>query len=427
MILALRLRADKIGAALRQRGAAISRPKPKPEQPDAEKERVEQARREEEERERQRVAKEETDREAAEKAERERLAREADEKAKRERLAREAKENAERKKAASPPAAKPAIEKKRAPAPRLNLRGLGIAGVIFACLLLALFGGNYLVKNLTPAFTDIPGTVTKIKTPTPASTKTFTAVPPTLTPTPGIGSTVTSEKDGMVLVYVPEGEFTMGSDSGSSDEQPVHTVNLDAFWMDRTEATNAMYAQCVEDGGCDSPASVESYSRVRYYGNPEFGNYPVLYVNWNQAAAYCKWAGRELPTEAQWEKAARGPSTGPGDGRTYPWGEGIDCDKANYSSCVGDTTEVGSYADGASIYGALDMAGNVWEWVSSLYQDYPYSATDGREDLTASGSRVLRGGSWQSDGYNVRSASRSRYDPTFTYLYVGFRCSRSLP
>lgn len=231
-----------------------------------------------------------------------------------------------------------------------------------------------------------------------------------------------SEKDGMVLVYVPEGEFTMGSDAGGTDEQPVHQVYLDAFWIDQTEVTNFMYAKCAEDGDCDSPVSTRSYTRDSYYGNPEFANYPALYVDWNQANAYCKWAGRELPTEAQWEKAARGT-----DGRTYPWGEDISCDKANYSSCVGDTTKGGTYPDGASIYGALDMAGNVWEWVSSLYQAYPYDENDGREDLSASGSRVLRGGAWYYFDYDVRSAARNWDEPTNAYNVIGFRCALSQP
>lgn len=206
---------------------------------------------------------------------------------------------------------------------------------------------------------------------------------------------------------------------GSGGEE--HQVNVDAFWIDQTEVTNAMYAKCVADGDCNPPKSSRSYARVLYYGNPAYDDYPVIYVDWNQGIAYCKWVGRELPTEAEWEKAARGT-----DGGTYPWGEEVDCDKANYNfSCAGDTSEVGSYSDGASIYGALDMAGNVWEWVSSLYKGYPYSTTDGREDLSASGARMLRGGSWDYDDYGVRSAYRYGRDPTLTSNSLGFRCALS--
>lgn len=227
------------------------------------------------------------------------------------------------------------------------------------------------------------------------------------------------------MIFVPAGEFTMGSNTGRSDEQPVHRVHLDAFWIDQTEVTNAMYAKCVADGDCDSPSSSSSYTHDSYYGNPTYDDYPVIYVNWSQAAAYCKWAGRELPTEAQWEKAARGT-----DGRTYPWGEGINCDKANYTiSCVGDTSEVGSYSNGASIYGALDMAGNVWEWVNDWYGDTYYaSSPSSNPSGPASGQyRVLRGGSWIWIDGSARSAGHLWFNPTVTAFYLGFRCSLSQP
>jgi serine/threonine-protein kinase len=140
------------------------------------------------------------------------------------------------------------------------------------------------------------------------------------------------------------------------------------------------------------------------------------------AKTYCEWRDARLPTEAEWEKAARGT-----DERVYPWGNQISCDNANYYKCNGDTTSVGSYSSGVSPYGIFDMAGNVWEWVSSLYQNYPYSATDGRENLTASGSRALRGGAWNHLDVNVRASSRSWVDPSYFDNFVGFRCSRSLP
>ena len=120
----------------------------------------------------------------------------------------------------------------------------------------------------------------------------------------------------MTLLYVPAGEFTMGSDSSDqADEKPAHTVNLDAFRIDQTEVTNKQYAACKENGGCTPPSRNSSSTNTSYYGNTQFDNYPVIYVNWNQAVAYCEWAGRRLPTEAEWEKAARGT-----DGRTYSWG-----------------------------------------------------------------------------------------------------------
>ncbi|WKZ42195.1 MAG: SUMF1/EgtB/PvdO family nonheme iron enzyme [Anaerolineales bacterium] len=252
--------------------------------------------------------------------------------------------------------------------------------------------------------------------------------PPTFPPNPGIGSIMISEKDDMVLVFVPAGEFTMGSDSGGSDVKPVHQVSLDAFWIDQTEVTNTMYAKCVADGGCKPPSSSRSKTRIHYFGNSVFDEFPVIHVDWHQAEAYCEWAGRKLPTEAQWEKAARGT-----DGRVYPWGENIDCFYANYwgqvKGCVGDTSEAGSYESGKSLYGSYDMAGNVSEWVydwydSNYYQISPLSNPTGP---ISGSSRVLRGGSWNVSDEVVRSIFRYRNDPTNTKNYIGFRCSLSHP
>jgi formylglycine-generating enzyme required for sulfatase activity len=269
-------------------------------------------------------------------------------------------------------------------------------------------------------------TVTAAALTAAAATKTPTLAP---TPTLGIGSTAISDSDGMVLMYVPEGDFerrhVLGPSSG-----PVHTVYLDAYWIDRTGVTNGMYAECVEAGACEPPKDSSSFSRDSYYGNAAYENYPVIYVNWHNAESYCSWAGRRLPTEAEWEKAARGT-----DGRTYPWGEGIDCTLANYRGkdggsdfCIGDTSEVGSYPDGASPYGALDMAGNVWEWVVDWYDEDYYSISSRSNPTGPSsggniGRRALRGGSWYVKDEYVRSALRNHREPTFAYYYNGFRCA----
>ena len=193
-----------------------------------------------------------------------------------------------------------------------------------------------------------------------------------------VGSTWVSHEDGMTMMYVPAGEFSMGSNKGSSNEQPIHIVYLDAYWIDQTEVTNAMYAKCVEAGKCIPPRLQGSYTRDSYYGNSSFADYPVINVTWYDAQAYCGWRGDRLPTEAEWEKAA-GWDDDKKEPRIYPWGDTINCSFANYrgkdGGCVGDTTSVDSYPSGVSFYGLFDMAGNVWEWVADWYGENYYSSS----------------------------------------------------
>ena len=252
---------------------------------------------------------------------------------------------------------------------------------------------------------------------TPSATHTQTPTPTqTLSPTSGIGSTLVSEKDGMVMVYVPAGDFEMGDNNARSEEQPAHTVYLDAYWIDQTEVTNAMYALCVADGVCNMPGSI-------YYEDTTYANHPVVNVSWYDAEDYCTWAGRELPTEAQWEKAARGT-----DGRAYPWGEEFDCMYAQFRGCyLGTTIEVGALPAGASPYGALDMSGNVWEWVADWYDSdyYSISPENNPENTSSSEKKVLRGGSWDDSEYGLRSASRLKFNPVSTLNILGIRCLTS--
>jgi len=283
-----------------------------------------------------------------------------------------------------------------------------------------------------PTNTLIPPTPTLVvATQLVAPFPTNTLIPPTPAPVvvtevvfvdlPRIGA------DGMPLHYVFEGEFTMGSDDGEEDEKPVHTVDLDGFWIDETEVTNEMYAMCVRDGNCNQP------SDITYYEDTNYANHPVVFVSWYDAQEYCSWADRRLPTEAEWEKAARGRL----EGKKYPWGdESPVCEQGaengaqygpTYSDCVGDMAHVKSF--GKNGFGLYDMAGNVWEWVADWYDDSYYSNSP---LLNPSGpdsgqKRVLRGGSWANDKYLMRSAYRNRSDPAVMDADFGFRCAMDAP
>jgi formylglycine-generating enzyme required for sulfatase activity len=259
--------------------------------------------------------------------------------------------------------------------------------------------------------------------PTPAPAPTVTAVPTPLDnpKMPPAGAARTREADGMVMVYVPAGGFHMGSEPGPPEhlgQTPQHTVLLDAFWIDRTEVTNAQYEKCVQAGGCQVMPEMSSY-------DPQVKpDYPAEVI-WNNAQAYCQWAGSRLPTEAEWEKAARGT-----DGRRWPWGNTRpDCSLSNAfgkdGSCVGATTSVGSYAAGASPYGALDMAGNAAEWVNDWF-DYQYYAVSPPQNPLGpelGTSRVVRGGNWDAIPDWVRCAWRDGWEPE-EYSF-GFRCVAS--
>jgi serine/threonine protein kinase len=265
----------------------------------------------------------------------------------------------------------------------------------------------------------------------------------------------TRPTDGMVMVVVAAGAFTMGNDADAAyaycntyqigcnrnwftDEEPEQKIYLDAFWIDRTEITNAMYARCVGAGACEPPLYFRSYTRNSYYNDPQYADFPVTYVNWFDAQGYCAWAGARLPTEAEWEKAARGT-----DGRIYPWGNFFDGTKVNYCDSLcpfkeildpdfqdgfPDTSPVGYFPAGASPYGVMDMAGNVWEWVNDWYDPNYYSTrTTNNPQGPASGTaRVLRGGSWFGGRGDVRSVDRYKYNPANkSFNHFGFRCVKT--
>jgi serine/threonine-protein kinase len=297
---------------------------------------------------------------------------------------------------------------------------------------------------------------TSIATQTSLPSKTSTSIPlktPTATIHPG--ATITSPRDGMTMAYVPAGEFHMGAQD--SQKYSYHKVFLDAFWIDKTEVTNAMFAKFVKETDYKTEAEKIGSSRVvssnsykTYEAKGAFwkkprgpisdilgkDNHPVVQVSWNDAEAYCEWAGRRLPTEAQWEKSARGV-----DARIYPWGnQEPTCSFVNstffvhtinqleefpFKPCVGLTEEVGIHPNNASPYGALDMAGNVWEWVKdwfdkSYYQNSPYNNPEG----PSSGEfRVIRGGSWNSGIREVYY--RVQNYPDYGDNEIGFRCIQS--
>jgi serine/threonine protein kinase len=308
------------------------------------------------------------------------------------------------------------------------LIGAGMAGIVLVCSLVLFL--NRGAVPVSPTHTpSVTSSVSATDTPEAGSIPSETSIPPTNTSTTelGIGSTRTRPVDGMVMMYIPEGSFEMGSPKDFYDnEKPIHTVTLDAYWMDRTEVTNAKYALCVQAGDCRPPLQKSSHERERYYGNSNYDDYPVIYVDWNMAKTYCEWAGARLPTEAEWEKAARGI-----DGRTYPWGEEIDCKKANYiDTCVGDTSKVGSYAGGVSPYGLFDMAGNVWEWMNDWYvwNYYANSPSSNPQGPSSGQDHSVRGGSWLNGYYYARSALRYQIplpDYNNSLYVIGFRCARS--
>jgi len=263
-----------------------------------------------------------------------------------------------------------------------------------------------------------------------------------------LGNTKVSPRDYATMVYIPAGQFPMGSKVGLIDEQPVHAVQLDAFWLDRTEVTNEMYRKCVEAGSCETPGS------PLYYDDPQYSTHPVVFVTWTNAVAYCSFADRRLPTEAEWEKAATWNPV-QNEKRIFPWGNEYDCSKGNYDdetkldaslmqggavSCDGYTltAPVGSFPMGASPYGALDLGGNVWEWVhdafievnsfdSSIQNYYAFSRFENPLGVspTLTNSRGIRGGSWNwTYGYG-RSAYRLGFGKNDNYDAVGFRCAES--
>ena len=280
--------------------------------------------------------------------------------------------------------------------------GLALVFLITAC-------ASFDYAQDKPATPELP-TATLI----PVATETTV---PTLVPValsgPAAGSLM-QWMDGSSLVYIPAGQFSMGA--GGVDN-PSHAVSLSAYWISRTKITNRMYALCVGVGVCPPPAPVPGGP---VYSNSAYADHPVVGVNWEQANAYCGWAGGRLPTEAEWEKAARGPG-----GQTYPWGNASpSCDLLNFNNCVKNTTSVIAHPESASPYLALDMAGNAFEWTLDWYDANYYATSPIQDPPGADGGifRVIRGSSFESDPTQVASAIRRPANPTITSRDLGFRC-----
>lgn len=235
-------------------------------------------------------------------------------------------------------------------------------------------------------------------------------------------------KDGAPMVLIPAGEFMMGSqqDDGiaGSDERPAHSVYLDAYYIDQYEVTTTRYTKFFQETKRTVPLYWSGQVLKRHARKPMVG------VDWNDATAYCSWVGKRLPTEAEWEKAARGT-----DERSYPWGnEEPNDQRANFAHCCDFRdydvlTNVGSFEEGKSSYSVYDMAGNVWEWVADWYGDAYYSMSPERNPKGPPRGmfRVLRGGSWNDKAGDMRSALRSRFSLTNQTNYIGFRCAQDVP
>jgi formylglycine-generating enzyme required for sulfatase activity len=251
-----------------------------------------------------------------------------------------------------------------------------------------------------------------------------------------------SATDGKTMVLVPAGEFQMGTSDSQlamlqkdwglnpgvvANETPTFQLSLPDFYIDQTPVTNAEYKKFVDANPKQVVPFVDenvvaafNWEKTTRSFPAARGNYPVVLVTWHDAVAYCQWAGKRLPTEAEWEKAARGT-----DARLWPWGNQWDTTKANSKEQQNaDLAPVGQFTAGASPYGALDMVGNIWQWTSSLDKAYPYVATDGREDANAAGLRITRGGSWGFGASVDRTSLRNRFAPANVSASIGFRCAQ---
>ena len=273
-----------------------------------------------------------------------------------------------------------------------------------------------IVLQPTPTAATIPSTPTPrptstpLPTPTPGPTLEAGQVEATAMPTP-----LPKPVDDMV--EIPAGPFTMGTNTGAPNASPAHVVDLPAYSIDRFEVTNDNFAMFVAATGYETDAEKSGDNKTwRSFFTEGKGNHPVVKVSWNDAQAYCRWLGKRLPSEAEWEKAARGPQD-----FLFPWGNGYEASRANgKDSGIRGTVAVGSYPTGASPYGVEDMAGNVWEWTADTFQAYPGSTY--KDKFYSNDLRVTRGGGWFDDANQLSSVNRNAAAPTTANDDLGFRC-----
>lgn len=286
---------------------------------------------------------------------------------------------------------------------------IGAASLLFICIGIFSFLPGEEPQNVyqTPTHTIRP---TNTSAPMQVATEENTNTTP-------VGTDALRDSEKMVLV--PAGEFLIGINDGTQNTTS-QSVNLPSYYIDAFEVTNSAYGECVTAGLCAPPTRLDSPSNSFYFGNPEFDLYPVIYATWDMAGKFCRWRDARLPTEAEWEKAARGV-----DGRIYPWGNeftagmsnfcDVNCPREwkniNYNDGYAETSPVGAFPNGQSPYGVFDMSGNVYEWVADSF--YPPSTQD----------KVIRGGAW-SDIDGVNSISRATFSSSSSYEFIGFRCAR---
>lgn len=313
---------------------------------------------------------------------------------------------------------------------------LSLLPLLFILLVSACLTGNanlsvesdQLISTASPTFILIKTESNPIiaNTPAPAAIHTPDNQPET-------EATHLREIDRMPLIEIPAGDVWIGCDETNNagfpcmgDELPLHQVYLDPFFIDKFEVTNAQYALCARDGACAEPYYQHSATQTDYYTDPDYADFPRVAVSWFEASDYCEWAGGRLPTEAEWVRAARGD-----DRRVFPWGdEDPDCNKANMLDentgkvCVGDTAPVGSYPEGASPFGVMDLAGNAWEWTADWYnwKYYSISPEINPQGPEQGGTKVVHGGGFDYGWKHLRIAYTTDHDPKEHKIGFGFRC-----